>query len=171
MVGSSSISTSPALTRWPSRTRMARTTPVSKGWMTFVRPDGIIFPDAEPTMSIWLSEAQASARQNSAMIVPPIAPANGGTGVSTISKAAGRKASSSLPRKGGIRKKLVAASANFMDACLQSMERRVASTGVDQLVVGTILDQAAAIDSHDAVGPAHGRQTVCDNEDGTTFGD
>src|SRR5262252_6109987 len=36
-VGSSSISTSPALTACPSSTRMERTTPVSNGWMTLVR--------------------------------------------------------------------------------------------------------------------------------------
>src|ERR1019366_6728789 len=171
MVGSSSIRTSPALTLWPSRTRMARTTPVSKGCMTFVRPVGMIFPDAEPTISIWPNDAQASARQNSAMMVPPIAPASGGTGVSTISRAAGRKASSSAPRSLGIRKKLVAASANFMDACLQPVEGRVATTGVDQLVMRTVLHQAAAIDGHDAVSPAHGRQTVRDNEDGPALGD
>ena len=77
----------------------------SKGWMTLVRPVGMIFPDAEPTMSIWPNDAQTIARHNSAMMVPPIAPANGGTGVSTISRAAGRNASSYLRRSFGERKK------------------------------------------------------------------
>src|SRR5229473_2974879 len=135
---------------------MARTTPVSKGCMTLVRPVGMIFPDAEPTISIWPNDAQANATQNNAMIVPPIAPASGGAGVSTISRAAGRKASSSLPRSCGTRKKLVAASANFMDARLQPIEGRVATTGVDQLVMRTVFYQAATIDGHDPVGPTHG---------------
>ena len=64
-VGSSSISTSPALTAWPSCTRMARTTPVSNGWMTLVRPLGTILPVAEATMSIVPHQAQTSAAQNS----------------------------------------------------------------------------------------------------------
>ena len=46
------MSTSPALTVCPSSTRMARTTPVSSGWMTLVRPLGTIFPVAEATMSM-----------------------------------------------------------------------------------------------------------------------
>src|SRR5215471_18065590 len=66
MVGSSSISTSPALTLCPSRTWIARTTPVSNGWMTLLRPLGMIFPVADATMSILPNVAQASARQNMA---------------------------------------------------------------------------------------------------------
>src|SRR5215831_6014418 len=64
--------------------------------MTLVRPLGTIRPDAVATISTLLRHAQTRARQNNAMIVPPMAPAIGGGGVSTISSAAGRKASSSL---------------------------------------------------------------------------
>ena len=42
-------------------TWIARTTPVSNGWMTLVRPLGTILPVAEATMSIVPQDAQASA--------------------------------------------------------------------------------------------------------------
>ena len=74
---------------------MERTTPVSNGWMTLVRPLGTIFPVAEATMSIVPQEAQASAAQNSRMMTAAIARPIGDGGVSTISSAAGRNASSS----------------------------------------------------------------------------
>ena len=57
-------------------------------------------------MSILQNDAQSRAAQNNAMMIPPIAPASGGAGVSTISSAAGRNASSSgaaLGRSGKIR--------------------------------------------------------------------
>src|SRR5437762_2044105 len=47
---------------------MERTTPVSSGWMTLVRPLGTIFPVAEATMSMVPQEAQANAVQNSTMM-------------------------------------------------------------------------------------------------------
>ena len=101
MVGSSSISTSPACTRWPSCTRIVRTTPVSNGWISLVRPFGMILPGAEATMSTSPNVAQPSARQNATMTVSPISRPNGDGGVSTISSAAGRNASSSRSRRSG----------------------------------------------------------------------
>ena len=68
-VGSSSTSTSPALTACPSCTRIARTTPVSNGWMILVRPLGTILPVADATMSIVPHQDQTSAAQNSTTIV------------------------------------------------------------------------------------------------------
>src|SRR5437660_3403362 len=62
--------------------------------MTFVRPLGMILPEAVATMSTVPRQAQASASTNTAMIVAPIARPIGDGGVSTISSAAGRKASS-----------------------------------------------------------------------------
>ena len=41
---------------------------------------------------------------------------------------------------------------DFMDPRLQAVERGVASAGVDQLVVGAILDDAAVLDGDDAIG-------------------
>src|ERR1700674_5655613 len=107
--------------------------------MTLVRPLGMILPDAVATISTWPKVAQASARQNRAMSVTPIAPASGGGGVSTISRAAGRKASSSSVRDAGLCRYATRALADFMDACLQTVQRRVAAAGVDQLVVSAVL--------------------------------
>src|SRR5262249_58348155 len=56
----------------------------------------MIRPEAVATISTLPKHAQARATQNNAMTVPLVAPAIGGGGVSTISSAAGRKASSSL---------------------------------------------------------------------------
>ncbi len=92
------MSTSPAFTACPSRTWMALTTPVSNGWTTLVRPLGMTLPVAEATISIWPNTAQASARQNSAMRVRPMARPIGEGGASTISSAAGKNAISSLSR-------------------------------------------------------------------------
>ena len=92
----------------------------------------------------------------------PIARPIGDGGVSTISSAAGRKASSSRAAAGCALGKgeltLPAGrtgSADFMEACLQAVERGVAAAGADQLVVGAVLDDAAALDGDDAVGHAH----------------
>jgi hypothetical protein len=52
-----------------------------------------------------------------------------------------------------------------MDARLKPMERRVAPVRIDELVVGAILHQPAAIDGDDAVGPAHGGKAMGNNED------
>ena len=71
---------------------MARTTPVSNGWMTLVRPPGTIFPGAVATMSTVPKAAQVSAKQKNAMIVAPMARPTGEGGFSTTSSAAGRKA-------------------------------------------------------------------------------
>src|SRR5215467_6798459 len=101
---------------------MARTTPVSNGWIIFVRPLGTIRPVAVVTMSTLPRDAHVSARQKSAMIVPPIAPANGGGGVSTISRAAGKKASSCADRDRRFGTDGASASANFMDARLHAIE-------------------------------------------------
>src|SRR5258708_541377 len=77
-------------------------TPVSNGWIVFVRLLGMIFPGATATMSISPQQLQPRARQNTVMIVAATARPIGEGGVSTISSAAGRKASSSRPRVGAI---------------------------------------------------------------------
>ena len=46
---------------------MARTTPVSKGWMILVRPLGMILPGATATISTLPRQAQASASEKTAM--------------------------------------------------------------------------------------------------------
>src|SRR5262245_5334915 len=99
---------------------MARTTPVSNGWITLVRSLGMILPGAIATTSTRPMLAQAIARQNTATMAAPIAPANGGGGVATISRAAGRNASSALLRARGFCGS--GALADFMDTCLQPMQ-------------------------------------------------
>src|SRR5262245_17972743 len=110
---------------------MDRTTPVSNGWMTLVRPLGTIFPDADATMSMVPADAQISAAQNNRIMVAPIARRIGDGGVSTISSAAGKNASSSarLPwaRRNGLTLPLVnlaivAALVDLMNSCLKPMQ-------------------------------------------------
>src|SRR5262249_50810381 len=165
----------PALTLCPSRTWMARTTPVSNGWMTLVRPLGMIFPGAAAMMSTSPSDAQAKAKPNSATIVTPIARPIGEGGVSTISSAAGKNASSSLSRRlaprGSAITFLASSLADFMDSGLQAMKRGITATGVDQMVLGVILHDAARIDGDDPVRAPHGRKPLSDDEDGTALGD
>src|SRR5262249_7871446 len=160
MVGSSSIRISPALTLCPSSTWMGRTTPVSKGWITLVRPLGIIFPGAEAMMSTLPRDAQAKARQNSTTMVKPIARPSGDGGVSTISSAAGKNASWSLSRRvapaGSAITFLAELLADLMVSGLQAVERGIAAAGVDQNVMGAILHDAARIDGDDPVGAPHG---------------
>src|SRR5262249_7705813 len=175
MVGSSSISTCPALTLCPSRTWIARTTPVSNGWMTLVRPLGMIFPGAAAMISTSPSDAQAKAKPNSAMIVTPIARPIGEGGASTISSAAGRNASSCLSRRfspgeSGVTF-LAEVLAGFMDSGLQEMERGIAGDGLDQIVMAAILDNAPRVDGDDPVGAPYGREPVGDDKDGAALGD
>src|SRR5216684_1118635 len=158
---------------------MERTTPVSNGWMTLVRPLGTIFPVADATMSIAPHHAQTSAAQNSRIMVAPIVRPIGEGGVSTISSAAGRNASSSLrlscARRNGMTRCMgsagVSGLANFMDPSLQPMQRCIAAAGLDQRVMGAILDQAAALERDDAIGRPHGREPVRDDQNRSPFAD
>src|SRR5215472_12700576 len=182
MVGSSSIRTSPSRTTCPSCTWIARTTPVSNGWMSLVWPVGMILPVAEAMISTWPKNAHASARQNRVMMLNTIVRPTGDGGVSTISSAAGRKASSCLSRallardEGGPLRTFGAAVcdawlADFMDARLEPMQRRVAPVRIDELVVSAVLHQPSAIDGDDAIGPAHGGEAMGNNKDGAALGD
>src|SRR5215469_5443215 len=182
MVGSSSIRTSPSRTTWPSCTWIARTTPVSNGWMSLVWPVGMILPVAEAMISTWPKNAHTSARQNRAMMLNTIVRPTGDGGVSRISSAAGKNASSSLSRPllvredGGVFRTFGAARCDVcltdcIDARLEPMEHRVAPARIDELVVGAILHQPSAIDGDDAIGPAHGGEAMGNNEDRPPLGD
>src|SRR5215468_3416446 len=86
-------------------------------------------------------------------------------GVSTISSAAGRKASSS--RRRSCRRSGKASTfflADFMQATLEAVEGGIAAALLDQLVVRAVLGDAAALDGDDAVGRPDRRQPVGDNE-------
>ena len=65
----------------------------------------------------------------------------------------------------------IAALADFMDATLQSVERRVAPAPANQFIVSAILDQAPMVERQDAVGEANRGQAVGDDENRTSFGD
>src|SRR6516162_1553114 len=135
----------------------------------------MIFPGAEATMSILPNDAQAKARQNKAMIVQATARPVGDGGVSTTSRAAGKNASSYLSRRLDRRGRgmtfLAELSADFMDPSLQAMKGGIAAAGIDQIVMGAVLNEAARVDGHDPVGAAHGRQPMRDDEDCTALRD
>src|SRR6202048_1373595 len=142
--------------------------------MVLVRPLVMILPGAEATMSILPNAAQPSARQNRAMIVTPIARPVGDGGDSTISSAAGRNAISSRSRRARAGNGTTLADfvdSDFMDPTLHAVEGGIAPTGADQLVMRAVLDEAAALNGHDAIAGAHGREAVRDDEDGAALGD
>ena len=93
--------------------------------------------------------------QNSAMILATTASAYGVTGVSTISKAAGRNACSFRLRLRRALMNAVGASANFMNTALQSIKGSVATARLDQLVMRAVLHQTPVLDMHNAVGEPH----------------
>src|SRR5215475_12422158 len=130
--------------------------------MTLLRPLGTIWPVALATISTLPKHAQTRAAQNSTMIVPPMAPARGDGGVSTISSAAGRNARSFWLRPGAARApgRKMRSSANFMEASLQAIERRITAALPEKVIMGAILDQTATVNGDKAVAPPHGRQPV-----------
>src|SRR5271165_475466 len=125
--------------------------------MILVRPLETILPGAEATMSIRPRLAQTTARQKMTMSVAAIARPRGDGGVSTISSAAGRKASSSASRL----------LAGFMETRLNTMEGSITSSACHQLVMGAVFDDPSVLDGDDAVAPAHRRQAMRDDEDGS----
>src|SRR6516162_4414464 len=147
--------------------------------MTLTRPLGRIFPVADATISMVPHQAQISAMQNSRMMALPIARPIGDGGVSTISSAAGRNASSSrrfgCGRRSGMTRCTdlsgIASSADLMEPSLQTMQRCIAAAGFDQRVVASVLDQAAAIEGDDAVRRSHGREPVRDHQHRAPLGD
>src|SRR5258707_2503801 len=144
---------------------MPWTMPVSKGWMSLVRPVGMILPGAVATTSTLPSDAHASATQKRAIMVAPIARPIGDGGVSAISSAAGRNASSYSPRRaGGFGNGTIVVLTDAMDACLEEVELCIAAIRADQLVMCTVLDDAASLDGDDAIGFADRRETVGDHE-------
>src|ERR1700729_2742860 len=130
--------------------------------MSLTRPLGTTLPVADATISTWPKVAQSNARQKSATIVPPIARPIGDGGVSTISSAAGKKASSSnwrRPRETGkVMIFLVTASAalaDFMKTTLETTKGRVATTPAYQFIMRTVLDEAPVIERENAIREAH----------------
>ena len=58
-----------------------------------------------------------------------------------------------------------------MEPCLQPIERCIAAAGLDQFVVGAVLDEAAPLDGDDAIRHAHGGQPMRDDEHRSAVGD
>src|SRR5262249_8714245 len=158
---------------------MARTPPAPNGCTTLVRPLGTILPVADATMSIVPTAAHSRAAQNKRPMTAAMARPMGDGGVSMISSAAGKNASSSRRRartdRGGTRlgtdAALAATLADFMDACLQPVQRCIAAACLDQCVMGAVLDQTPAIEGHDAIRRAYGREPVSDDENRAPAGD
>ena len=65
----------------------------------------------------------------------------------------------------------IAALADFMDATLQSVKRRVAPALADQLVVSTIFNEAPMVQGEDTIGGANRGQAMGDNENRAPVGD
>src|SRR5262249_43788139 len=109
------------------------------------------------------------------MMVAPTARPTGEAGVSRISSAAGRNSHSALRRCGGAHSRDAGgaasffASADFMEACLQPVQRRVATGFVHQLLVIAVFDDAAAFDGDDAIGVTNSRKPVGDDDHGPPF--
>src|ERR1700735_4565770 len=110
--------------------------------MSLTRPLGTTLPEAEATMSTCPKIAQISPRTNNATMVAPIERPIGDGGVSTISSAAGRNASSSFWRRSRFTGKettflvtSITALADLMDATLQPVKVRVASAGPYEVIV------------------------------------
>src|SRR5207253_2188621 len=58
-----------------------------------------------------------------------------------------------------------------IDACLKQMEVCISPVRTNQFIVGAVLDDTAALDRDDAVGPPHRGKPVGDNENGAAFAD
>src|SRR5437879_2870417 len=150
---------------------MARTTPVSNGWISLVRPPGTILPVAVATISTLPSDAHTSAALKTAMMLAPIARPIGDGGDSVISSAAGRNAISSPLRRASARgNATMLRLADCMDTCLQIVQICVAPVRADQVVMAAVLDDAAALDRDDPVRLAHGREPMRDDENGPAGG-
>src|ERR1700722_11910932 len=95
--------------------------------------------------------------QNTAIIVVAIARPAGDAGVSVISRAAGRKASSYSPRRTGcFGKAMILRLADRIDSSLQEVKFCVAAIAADQLIMAAVLDDPATLESEDAIGASHG---------------
>src|SRR5580658_4363825 len=149
---------------------------VPTGCTILVRPVGTMRPCAVAMTSTEPRLAQASATTKNRMMVTAMARPTGEAGVSMISSAAGRNSDSPPLRarrrgQGRMRAPGALSSAGFMEARLQPVEARIAAAGADQLVMVAVLDEAAALDGDDAVGVAHARQAIGDDEHGAALGD
>src|SRR5262245_56155754 len=114
-----------------------------------------------------------SAAQNSTMSVTAMIRPTGDGGVSTISSAAGGNARSSprlvvSPRVETARPADLTGGKNstdFMESCLEPMQRCIAAACPDECFMAAIFDESAALERDDAVGRSYSREPVGDDED------
>src|SRR5215472_8830482 len=157
------------------------TTPISKGWICFIWPEGTRRPFAVATMSSWPTQAQPIATATIKTTTPIMIRPAGDTGVSRISNAAGRNSNSSRRRTAWRRGKGISLCSATLICCASSghvgsvrldpVQLRIAPAAAQEVFVRTVFDQPTPIDRHDAVGPAHGRQPVGDDYEGAAGGD
>src|SRR5215831_3261091 len=57
-----------------------------------------------------------------------------------------------------------------MDACLQTVQRRIAAASPDQVIMGAVLRQTAAVDRDEAVASPHRGQPMRNDEDRAALG-
>src|SRR5260370_10665491 len=120
--------------------------------MSLVRPVGMILPGAVATTSTLPSDAHASATQKRAIMVAPIARPIGDGGVSAISSAAGRNASSYSPRRaGGFGNGPIVVLMDAMDACLEEAELCIAAIRAHQLIMCALLNDGRSPGGDDAI--------------------
>ena len=117
----------------------------------------MILPGAIATISTLPTDAQNSAAQKTAMIVAPIARPIGDAGVSAISSAAGKNASSYSRRRACCLGKSMTFLADVMNAGLHEMEFGIPAVAADQLVMAALLDDSAPLDGDNPVDVADRR--------------
>src|SRR5215470_2332083 len=155
---------------------MARTTPISSGWITLTLPLGTILPWATATTSTLPNQLHTSASTSSSTMARARTRWSGEAGVSVISSAAGRNSSSSRERLRVVAARSAARAAratltdrtsrlpHAMEPHLVFVQARVPAAAGQELLVRPVLDEAAALDRDDAVGVADGGETVGDHE-------
>src|SRR5215467_10545612 len=107
--------------------------------MTLVRPLGMILPGAAATMSTVPNAAQTRATQKTPITARARTWPTGDGGVSMISSAAGRNASSSALRARPAGRMQTTFSANFMETCLGAIQGGVSPARLDEIVVRAVL--------------------------------
>src|SRR5260370_19566451 len=103
--------------------------------------------------------AQHITTMKNRLMVAAIARPTGEAGVSTISIAAGRNSTCArrvADADSGSVTTTPLRSADFMETCLEAMQRGIATICPDQFVVHAVFDNAAALDRDDPIGAADG---------------
>src|SRR5215470_20300588 len=119
------------------------TTPLSRGWITLIWPDGMIRPFAVATISSSPRHAQTIATATRATMAPIVIRPAGEVGVSVISIAAGRNSSSGRVRRSARRRERGTSlrSGGIGPPGLQPIELGIAAAELDQGLVRSLFDQ------------------------------